>query len=657
MIEFGQPLALVGGLAVALPILAHMAYRRITEKYFFPSLRFITPTTIPRSGKKRPSDWFLLLLRILLFFCIVMILADPYWTAADSPVHSNVDREKHIHLIDCSGSMNGWGAWIEAKRELRKKWEDNSVEHALLAHDSNGVRFLSFGSSKEDLESTLTELKPLHRKLNHGALFKRARNILEKNKASVKIHIYSDFQVSDWQDVQADVTELGADLSFVPVGHGDKLWSSRTGNRAIVDARVVPGKGDKVRIWTVVRNWENKATPVLLSLFAGGEKRQTLSLTLPAGGTEQAQFSLPADGFTTATILLDENDSFSWDNNRSLWLMPPPSRGFAFRSKENLDMSDRAEKEFLQAVMESVGDGVWNRWSERHSDEKVDCMLLPGFSSWVEDGETMAELSNHLQQGGIALLTPGESYASMNQSLRNSGLMSFSFNRLLKTEFRMDPYRIEVLSEKSPISTVFAGDSARDLYLTQIRKFTLLREWDENLECPLYDRENRPLVLTRNFPSGGRLVFLCFRLLPDWTDLPTRNSFLPLLVELCGLANDDLADHQEDEIFCGEMITHEGESFIAEVPGLYRFGDKKITVHSLLSESMPEVLSEHEVFESLNGSRSSSESLENELSLPVHTLANHQSLWMWFALASGVLLIVETMLSCPNNRSAFSLKG
>lgn len=320
-------------------------------------------------------------------------------------------------------------------------------------------------------------------------------------------------------------------------------------------------------------------------------------------------------------------------------------------------MSDRAEKEFLQAVMESVGDGVWNRWSERHSDEKVDCMLLPGFSSWVEDGETMAELSNHLQQGGIALLTPGESYASMNQSLRNSGLMSFSFNRLLKTEFRMDPYRIEVLSEKSPISTVFAGDSARDLYLTQIRKFTLLREWDENLECPLYDRENRPLVLTRNFPSGGRLVFLCFRLLPDWTDLPTRNSFLPLLVELCGLANDDLADHQEDEIFCGEMITHEGESFIAEVPGLYRFGDKKITVHSLLSESMPEVLSEHEVFESLNGSRSSSESLENELSLPVHTLANHQSLWMWFALASGVLLIVETMLSCPNNRSAFSLKG
>jgi hypothetical protein len=537
-----------------------------------------------------------------------------------------------------------------------KKLENKSVDHALLAHDSNGVQFLSFGSSKGELESTLSSLKPLYRKLSPSVLFKRLRNILEKNKASAKIHIYSDFQVSDWQDVQADFTEFGVDLSLVPVGHGESLWSNRINNRAIVDARVVPGKGGKARIWTVVRNWDDNATPVQLSLFAGGEKRETLNLILPARGTEQAQFSLPAEGFTTATIRLDNNDSFSSDNNRSLWLLPPPARGFAFRSKANLDTSDQAEKEFLQAVMESVGDGVWNRWAERSSDEQVDCLLLPGFSNWVEDGETMAELKNHLQEGGIALLTPGEPYASMNQSLRDSDLMNFSFNRLLKTEFRMDPYRIETLPDESPISSVFAGDSARDLYLTKIRKFLLLREWDENLECPLYDRENRPLVLIRNFPSGGRLVFLCFRLLPDWTDLPTRNSFLPLLVELCGLANDDLADHQRNEIFCGEMITQKGKSFVAEVPGLYRFGDKKITVHSLLSESMPEVLSEHEVFESLNGSRSSTESLEGEFFLAGHTLRNYQSLWMWFALAAGVLLIVETMLSSPNNRSTPTVK-
>ena len=73
MIEFGQPAALWTGLAVGLPILAHMAYRRITERHAFPSLRFITPSQIPRTGRKTPTDLPLLLLRILLFLAIMFL--------------------------------------------------------------------------------------------------------------------------------------------------------------------------------------------------------------------------------------------------------------------------------------------------------------------------------------------------------------------------------------------------------------------------------------------------------------------------------------------------------------------------------------------------------------------------------------------------------
>ena len=70
MIEFAQPIALWSALSIGLPIIAHMAFRRVTEKYFFPSLRFIKPSQIPRTGKRTPSDIFLLLLRILLFLTI-----------------------------------------------------------------------------------------------------------------------------------------------------------------------------------------------------------------------------------------------------------------------------------------------------------------------------------------------------------------------------------------------------------------------------------------------------------------------------------------------------------------------------------------------------------------------------------------------------------
>ena len=46
MLTFGQPLALWAFAALALPVLAHMAYRQVTQRYPFPSLRFIKPARI-----------------------------------------------------------------------------------------------------------------------------------------------------------------------------------------------------------------------------------------------------------------------------------------------------------------------------------------------------------------------------------------------------------------------------------------------------------------------------------------------------------------------------------------------------------------------------------------------------------------------------------
>ena len=114
MIEFAQPAALWTSLAIALPLLAHMAYRRVTERFYFPSLRFIRPSQIPRTGKRRPSDIPLLLLRILLFLIIAALLADPYWKSEKKPI-SEDQREEIFLAIDLSPSMAGWGGLVEAK--------------------------------------------------------------------------------------------------------------------------------------------------------------------------------------------------------------------------------------------------------------------------------------------------------------------------------------------------------------------------------------------------------------------------------------------------------------------------------------------------------------------------------------------------------------
>ena len=115
MIEFAQPAALWTALAVGLPILAHMAYRRVTQKYLFPSLRFIQPSKIPRTGRKKPTDLLLLLLRMILFLLFAVLLADPYWTVESSPEARVGEGKETVFAIDLSPSMGGWNGLDEAK--------------------------------------------------------------------------------------------------------------------------------------------------------------------------------------------------------------------------------------------------------------------------------------------------------------------------------------------------------------------------------------------------------------------------------------------------------------------------------------------------------------------------------------------------------------
>ena len=80
--------------------------------------------------------------------------------------------------------------------------------------------------------------------------------------------------------------------------------------------------------------------------------------------------------------------------------------------------------------MESVGDGVWNRWSEVSGGSKFDCLLILALTA---KEETTSVLIEHLEGGGTALLTQAK-YVGMNQVLRERNLMDFTFNRLLQTE-------------------------------------------------------------------------------------------------------------------------------------------------------------------------------------------------------------------------------
>ena len=654
MIEFGQPAALWTGLAIGLPVLAHMAYRRITQKHAFPSLRFIKPSQIPRTGRKTPTDLPLLLIRILLFITITLLLADPYWSSSAKPETSSNEKELII-AIDTSPSMGGWNSLNEAK----------VIAADIISNSEEKIGLVTFGKKIENEWPVGTDRKSLLESLeeiSHGwglgdaqILAGRVGRLFGENTPQKKLVIISDFQRSDWQSVDFDLSNKGIVTEMIQVGaENDEI--SRSDNRSIVESKVVPAGPGKVRIWSVVRNWADEKKSDILELVIGGEVKEAQEIVLPAKSTKQVQFIVPTSEVSQAVIKLSNDDPMSLDNQRTVWLKAPPPKHFGFWHNTSVDEPTKSEKIFLKTAVESAGDNGWNRWEESEDnanglrmkldDSRLELLLVIGMGNWFKEEDLAASMNAYLENGGVAVITPTEIFSETASIIRQEEWMRFSFIRVVGgATFAQNPFRIGALDKNSGLSEIFSGKAGRDLYLTSLRKFGMLKKVDDAIKIELSDREGRPLALVQNFSSGGKLIFFPFRMNTSWSDLPLRTSFLPLLMELTKKNNQQ--DQTLPVLEVGEQLGAGTEGFLAEKPGVYRHAGKWVEVVFPIAESVPETLSEDEIKLRAGHLANMPITSGEEPSLSMND--EQYSLWLWFAILAGSLLTIEMLWSRPHS--------
>jgi hypothetical protein len=657
MIEFGQPAALWTSLAIGLPILAHMAYRRVTEKFYFPSLRFIRPSQIPRTGKRTPSDIPLLLLRILFFLFLTALLADPYWKSPAVPV-SEDDGEEVVIAIDLSPSMAGWGGLDEAKEKALLLLKNESGKIGLLTFGQSILEQIDVGTDRESIKVKIEALKNDWSRGNAQVMLDRLPNIFSDKATRRKLFIISDFQQSDWQTAYRDLHESEIEFELVKVGQTSEIEGLRQNNLSVMEVRAVPAGPNKIRVWTVVRNWDDTNKTTEIELIAGGNQIGINTVSVPPLGSVQTQFVMSEGDFSSSTIRMVGEDEFPLDNERTVWLKAPPARSFGFWMPEQENDETDEEKSFLKTAVASSGDNGWNRWDWdqdkadglRLGDDqlKVDFLMVLGLGKWFEEEQLGIALTKFLSNGGVALITPGDLFSSTVSILKSEKLLAYNFIRVAGGAVQTrTPFRIGALGESSSLAEIFAGKSARDLYLSAIHRFGILKpgSGSENIEVPLRDREGRPLALVKPFDSGGRLVFLPFRMNTTWTDLPLRSSFLPLLMELTQSKKMKSASRAWPILEPGQELVGTQGTFIAKEPGAYRFEDQWIEVVLSPSEFIPDTFSQIALTDSLGGSQKGTVS---KFQGPSSTEEDRHPLWMWFAMVAAILLIIEMLWSRPS---------
>lgn len=115
--NFLAPLFLLGGLAVALPVVFHLIRRTTRERLPFSSLMFLQSTPPRVTRRSRLEHILLLLLRCAVLGLLALGFARPFLERA-TPVALNAAPARLVVLVDTSASMRRSGLWAEARAQV-----------------------------------------------------------------------------------------------------------------------------------------------------------------------------------------------------------------------------------------------------------------------------------------------------------------------------------------------------------------------------------------------------------------------------------------------------------------------------------------------------------------------------------------------------------
>ncbi|HYE32813.1 MAG TPA: BatA domain-containing protein [Methylomirabilota bacterium] len=207
--SFLTPLFLLGGLAIAGPIIYHLIRHITRQRVQFSSLLFLEQSPPQITRKSRLQDIFLLILRCLVIAALALAFARPYVQKSLALPTTKGTHKRIVALVDTSASMRRADLWTKARSELDKVVSSTRPEDelAVLTFDRTSTallrleesRALPVGERKARLQQQLANIKPSWNTGHYGNAVAAAVELLHEaamNDADAEqlIYLITDFQ-------------------------------------------------------------------------------------------------------------------------------------------------------------------------------------------------------------------------------------------------------------------------------------------------------------------------------------------------------------------------------------------------------------------------------------------------------------------------------
>ena len=568
-----SPLALLGLLGLALPLIAHLLGRERPQRIRFAAMRFVSPREPVITQRRELRDRPLLLLRLLLLAAFVLVLARPV-ISSEAAVAVLAEPHDAVILLDASGSMelrvDGSTDRERALERLETLLEaiPPGSRVGLVISDPRAPQ-LELAPVEEAVPRIRAELDAWQRS---GAVRPGAWSLAEAlPRASSMLSSSAGSDVGDLRAIYAigDPTDRGLGslpelaegaITVIPIptrgapGQAPPDPPEHVGIRELSWEPAPELDPKAVRVTALLHRYggDDDALEVAAALEIDGDEVGRTRVELLANGDAAAEFThtlaRTSEGARARVRLLErDDDPLPIDDRRHLWIAaseaievliingdPSETRAndeifFLSTALNHSELADRLEVRGLAL------DQLEDRLRDKSTLAEVDVLVLANVRALPSE---LAPLISERVAAGMGLwITVGDRVSATDYNARFGELLPLLLREAVYAGTA--PGRTEARSEGvAPVQLshpIFTGASSEtdgdlDLGATRTRRMFLLDpDPRRGADVAVAFTSGAPALITRAH-GQGRVALLTTTVDRDWGDLPLRPGFVPLAV-------------------------------------------------------------------------------------------------------------------------------
>ncbi len=550
---FATPLFLLAALAGLIPLVLHMINRQQAPVLPFSTLRFLRISVQRTRRRKYLHDVLLLVLRIAGLVLIAIALASPaisriggLFGSSSSSVAIVLDNSASMSTRDEGGVR--WELAVKAAEQLLDELNDGDSVALIPSCGPARPDLGRLYKNHEVVRQAVEVCRVSPEKADLASRLTQARQLLEADESSNKeIYVITDMQSVSWDSLKKEQSAGPPPKKPIPViiadTHRPALPNVALQGIAVRTAGPVAGVPATVSVKLAGDAAVEQKRHIEL-LFDGKPAGTSPTLSIPPGSTAEQTFRVVPEqpGVHRGEVRLVGDDASPIDNRLFFALTVDPNIPVAIVQPRIQEISYLEDGYYLERALTPVVGENWAIQITKLTADKlateplspyavIFCVNLP-----VPTEESARRLRDYVKGGGRLFWICGTNvdpvlYSALDDSLQHELIPStIKTLRTVSTE-RPDGWHIGWIDAQHPALAPLSEPASlyQSVHVTQ---HVVIPSPEGSGVRPLLRLDDgEPLLVQRPIGSGIALM-LGISTHVDWSNLPLRPIFLPLIARL-----------------------------------------------------------------------------------------------------------------------------